>query len=135
MTPEQVLNAEAPGAKKIEQPDQLGDLVGAIAITGIQLGTDTFNAAFFFDSDLGLQTVVLTCLEKNNVEANARTFSYLEDLLTAKHGSPTYRDGVQSRRVFWELPGTTIRLVHFTAFEGRASRVNVSYMPSRLSAR
>src|SRR5437660_948726 len=57
MTPDQVLNAEAPEAKRIEQPDRLGDLTSAIAITAIQLGTAQFDVVFFFDSDHRLQTV------------------------------------------------------------------------------
>ena len=135
MTPDQVLNAEAPEAKRVENPEPLGDLTSAVVIGEIQLGTDKFTAQFYFDSDRRLQTVVVTCLEKKNLQANALTFSFLEKLFTSKYGFPTYREGGTRPRVFWELPQTTVRLVHFTAFGGNISRVNFSYMPSGLSSR
>jgi len=129
MTPDQVLKAEAPGAKKLDKPERTGDLTGAIVVDGIQFGTDKFTALFSFDDDLRLQEVVVKCLEQDNLQANALTFSFLEKLFTEKYGSPTRRERSSRPRVFWELPNTTIRLVHFTAFEGRISRVNFSYMP------
>ena len=135
MTPDQVLNAEAPEAKKVERPEEFGDLTSAIVIEGVELGTGKFDVHFYFDSSLRLQEVVVRCLERNNVQADALTFSFLEKLFTEKYGSPTYREGGTRPRVFWELPHTTIRLVHFTAFGGSVSRVNFSYMPSSRSSR
>ena len=43
MTPDQVLNAEAPEAKKVERPEKFGDLTSAIVIEEVRLGTGKFD--------------------------------------------------------------------------------------------
>ena len=132
MTPDEVLKAEAPGAKRVGKPGELGDLRSAVAVDGIQIGRDRFNAEFYFDVNHRLQLVVVRCLDGGDARADARTFSSLEQFFTEKYGSPIREASGNSPRVFWKLPKTTIRLVHFNMLG--TSRVNFSYEPSTASA-
>ena len=77
---------------------------------------------FYFDANLRLQEVLVKCLAD---EKAAAAFASLEKLFTEKYGFPTRREGGKSPRVFWQLPTTTIRLVHLNVFG--ISRVNFVY--------
>jgi len=133
MTPDQVLAAEAPRARSArDNSDKIGDLTRLVTMTGAELGSETLVADFYFDTAGTLQTVVVKPADQGDPQANSRTFSSLERFLTKTYGPATRKEGGDSPRVFWELPSTTIRLVHLSVFGRRISRVNVSYAPPGL---
>ncbi|WP_287373758.1 hypothetical protein [Prosthecochloris sp.] len=128
MTPNEVVNAEAPRAEKLENPEKFETGLGMVKINAIQIGIKKFNATFLFDETRQkLYQVNLKCVEEKNASENAATFSTLKKLLTEKYGPPSYKEDTQV--VFWELPKTTINLRH-AHIPGLITRVIVIYKPT-----
>lgn len=94
MTPDEVVNAEAPRAEKLEKPEKYTIGLGIVKIKEIQIEGTKFSVTFVFDeSEKKLQQVILTSAEKKNEKINARSFSSVEKLLTMKYGPPTFKEG------------------------------------------
>lgn len=129
MTPDEVVNAEAPRAEKLENPEKFKKGLGIVKINEIQIGVRKFNATFIFDETVQkLYQVNLKSVEEKNASINAATFSTLEKLLTEKYGPPLYKEGTQV--VSWKLPKTTINLRHMH-IPGVITRVAVTYKPTK----
>jgi len=112
MSPEQVLKAETPRAKKIDPPEEFKGGIGLIAIDEIEIGILKLKVTFIFDeSGKELKQANLTSYEKGDPVINAKDFNSLEKLLTEKYGNPTYKR--ESRLISWKLKTTTIELTHF----------------------
>jgi len=133
MTPDQVLNAEAPRAERLEKPLKFKIGLGMIIIKEVQIGAAKFSAIFIFDeSGQKLRQVNLTSFEKKNAEVGALSFSSIEKSLTEKYGVPIYKE--EGRVASWKLPKTSIDLRH-SSFPGVLAQVTVSYRPSTAGGR
>ena len=128
MTPDQVLNAEAPRAERLEKPLKFKTGLGIIIIKEVQIGDAQFSAIFIFDeSGQKLRQVNLTSFEKKNAGMSALSFSSIEKFLTEKYGAPIYKE--EGRVASWKLSKTSIDLRH-SNFPGVLTQVTVSYRPS-----
>jgi hypothetical protein len=133
MTPDQVLNAEAPRAERLEKPVKFKAGLGIIIIKEVQIAVAKFSALFIFDeSGQKLRQVNLTSFEKKNAGISALSFSSIEKFLTEKYGAPIYKE--ESRVASWKLPKTSIDL-RDSNFPGVLTQVTVSYRPSTASGR
>jgi hypothetical protein len=133
MTPDQVLNAEAPRAKRLEKPLNFKAGLGIIIIKEVQIGVAKFSAIFIFDEPgQKLRQVNLTSFEKKNAGMSALSFSSIEKSLTEQYGSPIYKE--EGRVASWKLSKTSIDLRH-SNFPGVVTQVTVSYRPSTASGR
>src|SRR4030042_2300819 len=111
MTPDQVLNAEAPRAERLEKPLKFKTGLGIIIMKEVQIGAAKFSAIFIFDEPgQKLRQVNLTSFEKKDEGISALSFSSIEKSLTDQYGSPTYKK--ESRVASWKLPKTSIDLRH-----------------------
>ena len=133
MTPDQVLNAEAPGAERLEKPLKFKTGLGIIIIKEVQIRVAKFSAIFIFEgSGQKLRQVNLTSFEKKNDGVSALSFSSIEKSLTEEYGAPIYKE--ESRVASWKLPKTSIDLRH-SNIPGILTQVTVSYRPSTASGR
>ena len=133
MTPDQVLNAEAPRAEKLEKPLKFKTGLGMIIIKEVQIGAAKFSAIFIFEgSGQTLRQVNLTSFEKKNAGMSALSFSSIEKSLTEEYGAPIYKE--ESRVASWKLPKTSIDLRH-SSFPGVVTQVTINYRPSTVSGR
>jgi hypothetical protein len=133
MTPDQVLNAEAPRAERLEKPVKFKTGLGIITIKEVQIGVAKFSAIFIFDeSEQKLRQVNLMSFQKKNAEVSALSFSSIEKFLTEKYGAPIYKE--ESRVASWKLPKTSIDL-RYSNFPGVLTQVTVSYRPSTAGGR
>ena len=133
MTPDQVLNAEAPRAKRLEKPLNFKAGLGIIIIKEVQIGVAKFSAIFIFDEPgQKLRQVNLTSFEKKNAGMSALSFSSIEKSLTEQYGSPIYKE--EGRVASWKLSKTSIDLRH-SNFPGVLTQVTVSYRPSAAGGR
>lgn len=127
MTPDEVINAEAPRAEKLEPSEKFKTGLGLASIKDIQIGVTKFNATFIFDeSGKKLQQTNLTSTEKKNPGVNSLSFSFIEKLLTEKYGHPTFKE--EARIISWKLPKTSIDLTHIN-IPGIISQLTISYKP------
>jgi hypothetical protein len=133
MTPDQVLNAEAPRAERLEKPLKFKTGLGIIIIKEVQIGVAKFSAIFIFDeSGQKLRQVNLTSFEKKNAGISALSFSSIEKSLTEKYGAPIYKE--EGRVASWKMPKTSIDLRH-SNFPGVVTQVTISYRPSAAGGR
>jgi hypothetical protein len=133
MTPDQVLNAEAPRAERLEKPLKFKTGLGIMIIKEVQIGAAKFSPIFIFDeSGQKLRQVNLTSFEKKNAEMSALSFSSIEKSLTEKYGAPIYKE--EGRVASWKLSKTSIDLRH-SNFPGVLTQVTVSYRPSAAGGR
>jgi hypothetical protein len=129
MSPDEVISAETPRAKRLEPPKQFKKGLGLVTIEGIKIEGASFNAVFVFDeSGKKLGQVNLTSTEEKNPGVNVLTFSSLEKLLMEKYGQPSFKEG--ARRIAWRMPITSINLTHLN-IPGVISMVIVSYKPTK----
>jgi hypothetical protein len=133
MTPDQVLNAVAPGAERLEKPLKFKTGLGMITIKEVQIGVAIFSAIFIFDEPgQKLRQVNLTSFEKKDAEISALSFSSIEKSLAEKYGAPIYKE--EGRVASWKLPKTSIDLRQ-SNFPGVVTQVTVIYRPSASSGR
>lgn len=127
MSPEQVVEAEAPRAEKLTKPENLG----LVKINNIKIGIYTFNANFIFDEvSMSLNKVNLTLAEDKGAGANPFVFSSLERMLTEKYGQPTYKN--DSVEASWKLEKTVISVKHLYV-PHTFSKVLITYKPAAIA--
>jgi hypothetical protein len=128
MTAEEVYKVESPRIIRLDSPIKFTKSNAPLVIKNIEIASQEFEAIFLFnDSDNSFKQVNLTSLERKNSGINSRTFNSLENLLTNKYGSPTYKD--EGKVVTWKFPSTVIELQHMY-IPGIITSVVVAYKPS-----
>ena len=135
MTEDEVLQAEAPLAQKLDPPVKTaGGGIRAVTISDIKVGSKAgFSAQFIFDSkDRKLTQVTLESPKLSSSRESRDTFSDIEKLLTEKYGSPTYKQ--EGKNVSWKLTKRTIELMNVNIPQAGWVQVYVMYKPVGASA-
>ena len=130
MTVDEVQKAE-PSCEKPKEDmnyDKAG-YDGLLVKSGIDIGSSKFDVIFCFGKNgQKLVSVHLNGLEKRFPSVNERIFISLEQLLTEKYGTPSFK---AEMRVSWKLPKTTIELVN-SYMANIATQVMVIYTPTEV---
>lgn len=128
MTVEEVLNSDQERIKRLENPAKFPSSTAYASIDNIKIGVADFQVYFLFSNeDQRLLQVNLAGKERSNRGINIRTFSTIEQLLTEKYGSPTFKQ--ENKKVLWRFPKTTIELSHLDIPKIN-TQVIVSYKPT-----